>query len=407
MIPAPAKRLLDFIASYEAPRGYDTVYGNRMRDMPRPLTSMSLADVIISGPSRTKKFGSSACGRYQFMTATLKDLRKSLGLTGGERFDAAFQDRLGYALLKRRGVDRFLAGGMSVTEFALQIAKEWASFPVLAAVQGQHRRVQRGQSFYVGDGLNKALVPADRVEQFLHELLAGVAAAEPVIVAPRVDTIVPVAAEKLPWWARLFGRRDPRAPASDIADRVLSPIRPGLKSNGSPALWDVQKALRDRNYYTKGFLDGLDGPLTQSAVAQARKDNGLGDGGVDDAFLRALPTMPLRPVSAERAQIGFGGAAAHAPEVFNPLKWVATLGAGAAGFGGADSTGLLDTIKSSADRVNDVAGSAQSAIGFVAGAVGFVVEHKGILLVAGGLYLVFWAGGKALDAWIKVRQAFF
>ncbi len=34
---------------------------------------------------------------------------------------------------------------------------EWASLPVLADSQGDRQRIRRGQSYYAGDGLNRAL----------------------------------------------------------------------------------------------------------------------------------------------------------------------------------------------------------------------------------------------------------
>ena len=396
---APARRLLDFIASKEAPKGYDTVFRNRMADMPRPLTSMTLNEVIAQGKWRTDTFGSSACGRYQFMKRTLQNLKAALRLTGSERFNADLQDRLGYKLLLDRGFARFIAGSMSVTASGLALAQEWASFPVLAATKGEKRQVSRGQSFYAGDGLNKALVSADAVEQALRGLLSpsalGIAEVE-ALERPRVDTVVPPPQEDLPWWARLFVKKKPPAVA-----------RPGLHPNGDPELYDVQKALRDRAYYTKGKLDGLDGPLTQEAVAQARKDNGLGDRGVDTPFLAALPGFPLRPVSAERLAMPITEAAKQRPEVFSPVKWLGSVGLGAIGLGGADGSGLLDNLQATAGKANDVLGTAQTAIGTVSGIVAFVVEHRAWFFVGLGLFLLLKAVGWGLDAWIKVRRAFF
>jgi len=182
IIPAPALGFLSFIASFEAPKGYDTVYDNRMSQMPKPLTSMTLAEVIADGPRRTKAFGSSACGRYQFMTATLQDLRKTLVLIGDDLFSPALQDRLGFELLKRRGYLKFVAGSMSAQAFGLGIAQEWASFPVLAAVFNGKRALARGQSYYAGDGVNKALVRPEAVEAALAKVLA-VGKLPPVVVA--------------------------------------------------------------------------------------------------------------------------------------------------------------------------------------------------------------------------------
>ncbi|BAU92467.1 putative transmembrane protein [Methylorubrum populi] len=406
-VPAPAKRLLDFIGSKEAPRGYDTVFGNRMDRMPKPLTTMTVDEVIAQGKWRTDTFGSSAAGRYQFMRNTLASLKQTERLTGREVMTPALQDRLGYALLLRRGYAKFMAGQLSVAGFGLALAQEWASFPVLAATKGAHRQVQRGQTYYLGDGLNKVLATAGEVEAVLNQMRAmpAVAVADAPVVTipaptlPQVQDLVIPDESRLSKWLRWLGKKPSAAavPAS----------RPGLKSSGSPQLSDVQKALRDRAYYTKGFLDGLDGPLTQEAVAQARKDNGLGDGGIDGAFMAALPAMPHRPVAAERAKVSLGKAAQHAPELFGPAKWLGTFGAGLLGLGGADGAGLLDNVQGTFVRINDTADKVQTGLGYVTLIVGFLVEHKTLVFIGLGLFLVVKAAGYVLDAWIKVRTAFF
>ncbi|MGU3659242.1 hypothetical protein [Methylobacterium fujisawaense] len=199
-IPPAAALMLNDIASYEAPKGYDTVYANKMAQMPKPLTSMTLDAVIADGPRRTKLFGSSACGRYQFMTATLQDLRKTLVLMGTDLFTPDLQDRLALQLLKRRGYDKFMAGKMTLTAFGLAIAQEWASFPVLAPCKGASRQLARGQSYYAGDGLNKALVKPEAVEAMLRNAFAtnsldvalGNVAVNtpnpaPIVIGPKLD----------------------------------------------------------------------------------------------------------------------------------------------------------------------------------------------------------------------------
>jgi muramidase (phage lysozyme)/peptidoglycan hydrolase-like protein with peptidoglycan-binding domain len=406
-VPAPARRLLDFIGGKEAPRGYDTVFGNRMDRMPKPLTTMTVDEVIAQGKWRADTFGSSAAGRYQFMKATLASLKQTERLTGREVMTPALQDRLGYALLLRRGYAKFMAGQLSVAGFGLALAQEWASFPVLAATKGAHRQVQRGQTYYLGDGLNKVLATAGEVEAVLNQIRAMPAvtvADAPVVAAPaptlpQVQDLVIPDESRLSKWLRWLGKK-PSAAAAPAS-------RPGLKPSGSPQLWDVQKALRDRAYYTKGFLDGLDGPLTQEAVAQARKDNGLGDGGIDGAFMTALPAMPHRPVAAERAKVSLGKAAQHAPELFGPAKWLGTFGAGLLGLGGADGAGLLDNVQGTFVRINDTADKVQTGLGYVTSIVAFLVEHKTLVFIGLGLFLVVKAAGYVLDAWIKVRTAFF
>lgn len=204
-LPAGARRLLDFIGKTEAPKGYDTVYANRMADMPKPLTTMTLGEVIADGPRRTKRFRSSAAGRYQFMTATLKDLKFSLGLTGTEMFDADLQDRLAMQLLKRRGFYEFCSGKMKLNAFALRLAQEWASLPVLEKVSGQHRTVAPGESFYAGDTLNKALVDPHEIVDVLLMVTADVEDTMKPREDEPADPLPPVPASGWVGWAVFIG----------------------------------------------------------------------------------------------------------------------------------------------------------------------------------------------------------
>lgn len=166
-VPPGAAILLDFIGDIEAPKGYGTIYANRQNTLKKPLTSMTVDEVIAAGPGWSRANGSSAAGRYQFMNRTLKDLKSELGLRGTQTFDANLQDRLGFHLLKRRGYERFMAGKLTVVEFGKLLAQEWASLPVLAPTKGGSRNVTRGQSYYAGDGLNKSLVKPENVESII------------------------------------------------------------------------------------------------------------------------------------------------------------------------------------------------------------------------------------------------
>lgn len=170
-VPAGAASLLDFIGSIEAPQGYDTIYGNNQGKLSRPVTSMTLAEVQSQQQGWTKKFGSSATGRYQFMYATLKGLIEELGLSKKQKLDANLQDRLGYHLLRRRGYDAFVFGKIDATEFGKRLAQEWASLPVLKNTRGKHRNIVRGQSYYAGDGTNKSLVSPAKFEAALDRAL--------------------------------------------------------------------------------------------------------------------------------------------------------------------------------------------------------------------------------------------
>ncbi|KAB2725405.1 hypothetical protein [Brucella intermedia] len=184
-VPAGAAILLDFIGDIEAPRGYDVIYGNNQNKLPTPITKMTIGELIDAQASFTKRFKSSASGRYQFMRATLQELSRELGLRGTQIFDANLQDRLAFHLLKRRGYEEYVSGKISRTEFGKRLAQEWASLPVLTAVKGAHRDLKRGQSYYAGDPLNKSLVSPEKVEAVLDR----------VKTAPSSVTSIPVGAQ--------------------------------------------------------------------------------------------------------------------------------------------------------------------------------------------------------------------
>ncbi|WP_245424482.1 hypothetical protein [Sinorhizobium sp. BJ1] len=220
--------LLDFVGGIEAPMGYDTIFGNRQDRLPVPLTSMTYGEIVDAQANWGNKAwvkrswgystASSAAGFYQFMRATLIGIAQEIpALRGDLLFDSDLQDKLGYYLLLRRGYDKFIAGDMSISVFGKALAQEWASFPVLAACRGAHRDLKRGQSYYAGDGLNKALVKPERVEAVLRQVLAA-ADAEPLTPLPKPPVAapapVPIPAVRPSLWAglaqlltKLFGAR--------------------------------------------------------------------------------------------------------------------------------------------------------------------------------------------------------
>ncbi|MBX8827257.1 hypothetical protein [Ochrobactrum sp. SFR4] len=195
-VPAGAAILLDFIRKTEVGRtdraSYDVIYGHNQDKLPKPITYMTIGELVDAQASFTKRFKSSASGGYQFMRKTLQDLSRELRLNGRQIFDPDLQDRLGYHLLKRRGYEEFMAGTISMTEFAKRLAMEWASFPVLVATKGQHQQLKRGQSYYDGDALNKALVAPEAIEAVLHKAkAAGNGLPLPVPENPETETQPP------------------------------------------------------------------------------------------------------------------------------------------------------------------------------------------------------------------------
>ena len=196
-VPKGAALLLDFIRETEVGRSdrasYDVIYGHNQDKLAKPITSMTIGDLIDLQASFTKKYKSSASGGYQFMRATLQDLARELSLRGTQVFDPDLQDRLAYHLLKRRGYEAYMSGNISRTEFGKRLAQEWASFPVLETTKGGTRAVvTRGQSFYAGDGLNKALVSPEKFESVLDRVkAAGNRLAPTPAPSPRAETPTP------------------------------------------------------------------------------------------------------------------------------------------------------------------------------------------------------------------------
>jgi len=114
-------------SGYDVSLGYGA-YGGGPK---KAISEMSIAEVkeyqkaMLADPKN--KWNSSAVGKYQIVGTTLRDLQKELGFKDTDKFDAAMQDKLGEALLKKRGLDKYMSGKMSDSDFQLSLAKEWAS----------------------------------------------------------------------------------------------------------------------------------------------------------------------------------------------------------------------------------------------------------------------------------------
>lgn len=161
-IPSLERRLLDFIGDLESPAGYNQRYGEIVPAM--DLSQMTIGDVLLMQEMQQMRGAvSTATGRYQFIRKTLMGLVDKLDIPLDRYFDPMLQDQLATELLRQRGIEKFKAGKMSLEAFGNNLAREWASLPILTPING--KRV--GQSYYAGDSINHALTTPEAVRAAL------------------------------------------------------------------------------------------------------------------------------------------------------------------------------------------------------------------------------------------------
>lgn len=147
--------ILDLIGEAESRGNYNAFFGNA-ENKSVDFTKMTIREVRAWQDKYVRSGSkSSAVGKYQIIRGTMDSLIEGLGLTGDELFDERMQDRLGLALLNRRGYSKWTSGQITKQQFANNLAREWASLPVIGG--NKH-----GRSYYAGDGLNKALISPDK-----------------------------------------------------------------------------------------------------------------------------------------------------------------------------------------------------------------------------------------------------
>jgi len=154
---SPTQKLLEQIAEGEGTskakaleNGYKSEYdvtlgyGAYVDDKQVPISSMTLTQLMQLQRKmlRNKKnrLNSSAVGKYQITRTTLKDLMRRMNLKGSEKFTPELQDKMAIELLKRRGLDKFVSGKISLKDFHNRISKEWASIARHGSTKGSYRQ---------------------------------------------------------------------------------------------------------------------------------------------------------------------------------------------------------------------------------------------------------------------------
>ena len=185
-ITVEISNLLSAIRKHEAPKGYGQVYsGAKGVGKNADVSKMTLDGVLnFQTTMLAKGSASTACGGYQFLRKTLKATIAEMGLKGSEVWTPELQDRMAVYLMQKRGLGEYLDGTLSAEGFANNLAKEWASLPVVSGPK-------KGRSFYAGDGLNKSFHEPSAIMALVSAVKAPRKPAQPVSPAP-----APVAAKE-------------------------------------------------------------------------------------------------------------------------------------------------------------------------------------------------------------------
>lgn len=149
---------LNLMGNLEGPRGFGTISDFAPALPDRPLTEMTLAEVLnYQRGIRALGTISSAVGRYQFIYLTLKNLVEKHGISENLIFDAEVQTYLARFLMHSCG---FYERVTPVPGLGNCLAKVWAALPLVSGPA-------KGASAYAADGVNKAFTTPEIVTEVL------------------------------------------------------------------------------------------------------------------------------------------------------------------------------------------------------------------------------------------------
>ena len=162
------KPLLDLIASKESGGSYTKLYGGA--EKPEIIT-MTLAQVNKFQVQHSKRTGSAAVGRYQFMNVLGQGA--AVGLKPSDTFSPENQDKMAIGLIeKKRGVTLNMIKS-NPDEAMIRLGMEWAALPMPKRMRGHAGMVNAGQSYYAGDGRNKAHISVNQMKGTFAKMSEG------------------------------------------------------------------------------------------------------------------------------------------------------------------------------------------------------------------------------------------
>ncbi|MBW3243525.1 hypothetical protein KUV57_12705 [Epibacterium sp. DP7N7-1] len=151
---------LELIGEIEGPDGYDDIVMGATSQPPKPVTQMTVREVLeYQRQLQLQGSSSTAVGRFQFIRKTLKWLVDGHDINMDQKFDRRTQNNLARILMNRCD---FYEVGASEQRVGNCLARAWASLPVIAGDKA-------GRSYYGSVGANKAHTTRDEVLAVLRQ----------------------------------------------------------------------------------------------------------------------------------------------------------------------------------------------------------------------------------------------
>lgn len=154
---------LDLVGGLEGPDGYDDVVMSASHQPDRPITEMTIAEVLDYQRSlQIEGSASSAVGRFQFIRKTLNWLVEEHDISKDKKFDRNMQDTLARIMMVKCG---FYERDAKTHAIGNCLARAWAALPVITGEKA-------GISYYADVGSNEALTSREEVLATLRERFA-------------------------------------------------------------------------------------------------------------------------------------------------------------------------------------------------------------------------------------------
>jgi muramidase (phage lysozyme) len=160
--------ILDLIASKESGGSYTKMYGGKENPS---LINMTLQEVSTFQAAHAKKTGSAAMGRYQFMNALGQGA--AVGLKPTDKFSPENQDKMAVGLIVQKRKVTLDMIKSNPDEAMIRLGMEWAAIGMPKAMKGHRRMVAAGETYYAGDGVNKAHITPEQMREAFAKTVGG------------------------------------------------------------------------------------------------------------------------------------------------------------------------------------------------------------------------------------------